>query len=1000
MKQTQKNFMFLINLIIMASLCFAGQYSVSAQSQAQAAIDVSPPLFPDLTWKNLGNVQKDVHVYDQILNLSGNMFAAIEIYQNGIPQSVFDYYSARNLETLGWNPVGRSGFESIYWHSSGRYLTVQIEDCPNFPADYCVNVWQSVESSSLPPSAAPSSAGRSSTALLSTPSTTALAALNKLTPTNASTIALPTNSTRVLTWTDAGIGSTDRYQYCIDETNDQQCNSTWKERNSTYSGDGEFTLVSGHTYYWQVRVRDANVYADSGTWWSFTVGASTVFEKTIPTNVSTIALPASTQYFLQWSALPGIASTDRYQYCIDETNNQSCDSNNWITRDSLYSGPSEFTLVSGHTYYWQVRARDANIYSNSGSWWTFTISSSGVPTVSSIVRGNPTSSTTNAASVIFTVTFSTSVTGVDLVAPFNDFGLATSGITGASITTVTGSGTTYNVTVNTGVGDGTIRLDVVDNDSIKNIQNIPLGGVGIGNGNFVGGQYYTIDKAPIVLSILQSSPSPVNLINVNFAVTFSESVAILGINDLTLITTGVSGAAMTGVSGSGSVYTVTINTGTGNGTIHLNLKDDDSIRDVSGNPLGGPGLGNGDFTSGETYTINRNIETYIGGSLLGSYNLPSGGRITPIYNGINNGPVRVVSTNAAPIITSERAYRGPNLTDFNEMMGFPANQLTTEYWFPLYDTTSFMQTYLTIGNASASQSANVDVYIAGQLKGSYVVPVGGRVTPIYDGINNGPVRVVSTNAVPIITSERAYRGPNLTDFNEMMGFPANQLTTEYWFPLYDTTSFMQTYLTIGNASASQSAEVSVYIAGQLKGSYVVPVGGRVTPIYDGINNGPVRVVSTNAVPIITSERAYRGPNLTDFNEMMGFPANKLTTEYWFPLYDTTSFMQTYLTIGNASASQSANVDVYIAGQLKGSYVIPVGGRVTPIYDGINNGPVRVVSTNAVPIITSERAYRGPNLTDFNEMMGFPANQLTTEYWFPLYDTTSFMQTYLTIGNAQ
>jgi len=26
--------------------------------------------------------------------------------------------------------------------------------------------------------------------------------------------------------------------------------------------------------------------------------------------------------------------------------------------------------------------------------------------------------------------------------------------------------------------------------------------------------------------------------------------------------------------------------------------------------------------------------------------------------------------------------------------------------------------------------------------------------------------------------------------------------------------------------------------------------------------------------------------------------------------------------------------------------------------------------------------------------------LTTEYWFPLYDTTSFMQTYLSIGNAQ
>jgi hypothetical protein len=40
--------------------------------------------------------------------------------------------------------------------------------------------------------------------------------------------------------------------------------------------------------------------------------------------------------------------------------------------------------------------------------------------------------------------------------------------------------------------------------------------------------------------------------------------------------------------------------------------------------------------------------------------------------------------------------------------------------------------------------------------------------------------------------------------------------------------------------------------------------------------------------------------LTDFNEMLGYPANRLTTEYWFPWYYGTSFMQTYLVIGNAS----------------------------------------------------------------------------------------------------
>lgn len=48
---------------------------------------------------------------------------------------------------------------------------------------------------------------------------------------------------------------------------------------------------------------------------------------------------------------------------------------------------------------------------------------------------------------------------------------------------------------------------------------------------------------------------------------------------------------------------VTANTGTGTGTIRLNVLDDDTIVDVVGNKLGGTGVGNGGFTTGQTYTI-------------------------------------------------------------------------------------------------------------------------------------------------------------------------------------------------------------------------------------------------------------------------------------------------------------------------------------------------------------------------------------------------------------
>jgi hypothetical protein len=50
--------------------------------------------------------------------------------------------------------------------------------------------------------------------------------------------------------------------------------------------------------------------------------------------------------------------------------------------------------------------------------------------------------------------------------------------------------------VNTGSGSGTIRLDVVDNDTIRDSGNTPLGGSGAGNGGFTAGQVYTIDRTP------------------------------------------------------------------------------------------------------------------------------------------------------------------------------------------------------------------------------------------------------------------------------------------------------------------------------------------------------------------------------------------------------------------------------------------------------------------------------------------------------------------------
>src|SRR5262249_30763021 len=72
---------------------------------------------------------------------------------------------------------------------------------------------------------------------------------------------------------------------------------------------------------------------------------------------------------------------------------------------------------------------------------------------------------------------------------------------------------------------------------------------------------------PGVSSSTRADSNPTNAGTVHFTVTFNTKVTGVDATDFTLTTTGVSGASITGVSPAGpaSVYTVTVNTGSGDG---------------------------------------------------------------------------------------------------------------------------------------------------------------------------------------------------------------------------------------------------------------------------------------------------------------------------------------------------------------------------------------------------------------------------------------------------
>jgi subtilisin-like proprotein convertase family protein len=243
---------------------------------------------------------------------------------------------------------------------------------------------------------------------------------------------------------------------------------------------------------------------------------------------------------------------------------------------------------------WTLQVRDVGP-ADLGTWTSFSatalmgqlIVNTTPPAVSSIVRAG--SDPTNAGSVTYTVTFTKSVTGVDAA----DFTLASTGsVSGASVTGVSGSGSLFTVTVNSGTGDGTLRLDLVDNDSIQDGVGNKLGGTGAGNGNFNAGQFYTLDRtSPAVLRVRSSTPDGLYGLGatINVTVDFTEPVTLAGGNLQVTLSTGdlVTIPPFGPATSASGTYTV----GAGDNSADLDSNSPltltaGSLRDASGNACG------------------------------------------------------------------------------------------------------------------------------------------------------------------------------------------------------------------------------------------------------------------------------------------------------------------------------------------------------------------------------------------------------------------------------
>ena len=213
------------------------------------------------------------------------------------------------------------------------------------------------------------------------------------------------------------------------------------------------------------------------------------------------------------------------------------------------------------------------------------------PTVTSIERDDPASQTTDSQMLVFKVTFSEDVTGVDQA----DFVLSSGGTGTGSVTNLAGSGSQYLVNVSA-AQDGTYNLDLVSSGhGITDAADNPLA-----DPNPTGADHtYAVDTtAPTVTSIVRSDPAEATTSErtLVFAITFSEDVTGVDQADFVLSSGGTGTGSVTNLAGSGSQYLVNVSAAQ-DGTYNLDLvPSGHGITDAADNPLADPNPTGADHT--------------------------------------------------------------------------------------------------------------------------------------------------------------------------------------------------------------------------------------------------------------------------------------------------------------------------------------------------------------------------------------------------------------------
>jgi len=525
-----------------------------------------------------------------------------------------------------------------------------------------------------------------------------------------------------------------------------------------------------------------------------------------------------------------------------------------------------------------------------------------------------------------------------------------------------------------GADTGLVGLNLIAKGTIQD----PAGN-GLSASLPVVGQAYGYDTNAPTASIALAGSSPTFAASVSWKVTFTESVAGVSTSDFSLSNSGLSGTPLvTGVSGSGAVYTVTAATGTGNGTLALQIPGSGSITDLAGNPLtaatfpmtgpaytfvpqpyslfaGDASCSDAGISVGGKYNVFWAAHSNGAFTLQGSYNTfgTSDAGCTPTVAGKGNafGRNSAAAPTAGPnnlpypqtfdqtnVCSQAGAHHGATFTIANGSSG-------------IYCATS------SITFASSNITATVTLVAPSiQMNGS-----GLNLTPAY-----GNLIAFNTNTTVGNTGlTLALSGGNDTFHDGTLYDPYGALTVGGSGSNFD--GFFEAYtISISGSNNTFTGEgPASYLSVTGNVNPVWPGGGAVAiPLTFTNSNGNDEMVTSLDVSIVNSS-VPAGCNLSDFaiapsnvgpTQPLNVPANSSVTLGDTPVQGVTAPTITYADLGDQTTCEGAKFTLsYLATDTNGSNTgtVTVGTPTswTVTFGTATGGPLLPTSLTHPPVAT-------------------------------------------------